>query len=146
MKEFEYFIRKGIVKKISIDKARAESLIQEAERKFKQVERILKKVGVDNENANDIVESSCDVLLGLIRAKMFLKGFGASGLGAHEAEVSFLYELNFNEQEINFIQKLRYFRNGIMYYGKKFDKEYAEKVIEFTKNNFLKLKRILNLD
>jgi len=146
MREFEYFIKKGIVKKISVDKARAENLIEEANRKFKQFERILKKVGVDNDNANDFVEDSCDILLGLIRAKMFLEGFSASGLGAHEAEVSFLYKLNFTEQEIDFVQKLRYFRNGIMYYGKKFDKEYAEKVIKFTKENFQKLKKILNLD
>ena len=146
MKEFEYFIKKGIVKKGFVDKARAESLIQEAERKFKQVERILKKVGIDDENANDVVEDSHDILLGLIRARMFLEGFSASGFGAHEAEISFLYKLDFIEQEINFIQKLRYFRNGIMYYGKKFDKEYAEKVINFTKQIFKKLKRILNLD
>ena len=29
--------------------------------------------------------------------------------------------------------QLRYFRNGILYYGKTFDSEYAEKVIDFTK-------------
>jgi len=144
MKEFEHFLKKGIVKKISIDKLRAESLIEEADRKFNQLKRILTKIGVDNENANDIVEISYDLLLGLIRAKMFLEGFSASGFGAHEAEVSFLYKLEFTEKEIEFIQKLRFFRNGIMYYGKKFDKEYAEKVISFMEEIYLKLKRVLN--
>lgn len=144
MKGFEHYLEKGVVRKISIDIERANDLIEEAERKFKQIERVLDKIGVDDENANDVIEDSYDVLIGLIRAKMLSEGFSASGLGAHEGEVSFLYKLKFTEQEIDFVQKLRYFRNGIMYYGKRFDAEYAEKVIEFTKNTFLKLKNILN--
>lgn len=146
MKEFEHYLKKGIVRKISVDKVRAEDLIKEAERKFRQFKRFLENIGADDENANDIVEDAHDILLGLIRAKMVLKGYWASGFGAHEAEISFLNRLDFTEEEIDFIQKLRYFRNGIMYYGKRFDKEYAEKVVMFTKTTFQKLKRILNLD
>jgi hypothetical protein len=131
MKQFEEYLKQGIARKQSIDEARAKDLIDEANRKLNQIQRIIDKIGIDNENANDMVESVCDTILGLTRAKMFLKGFSASGKGAHEAEVSFLYELSFTEQEIEFINKLRYFRNGILYYGKRFDKEYAEKVIEF---------------
>ena len=144
MKEFEYYLEKGVVKKVSIDMARTNDLIEEAERKFKQIERVLDKIGVDDENTNDIIKDSYDVLVGLIRAKMFSEGFSASGFEAHEGEVSFLHRLKFKEQEIDFIQKLRYFRNGVMYYGKRFDAEYAEKVIIFTKDKFEKLKNILN--
>ena len=145
MKDFEYFLKKGIVKKTSKNKARAKSLVEESNRKFGQFEKYLKKMGVNEENANDIVEDCHDVLLGLIRAKILLSGFNASGFRAHEAEISFLSNLNFTEQEIDLIQKLRYFRNGIMYYGKKFDKESAKKIIIFTKKIFQKLKKILNL-
>ena len=134
MKDFEYYLKQGIARKQSIDEARAKDLIYEADRKFNQIKRIIDKIGIDNENANDIVESICDIILGLTRSKMFLTGFSASGKGAHEAEVSFLKRLNFEEQEIEFIDKLRYFRNGILYYGKRFDKEYAEKVLDFLKS------------
>ena len=133
MKDFEDFLKKGIVKKQSVDKARAQDLIEEANRKFKQLKRVVEKIGIDDENANDLVEDSYDIILGLVRAKMLLEGLSASGKGAHEAEVSFLGKLGFREQEIEFIDKLRYFRNGILYYGTKFDREFANKVCEFLK-------------
>ena len=145
MNSFEYYLKKGIVKKVSVNKSRAKDLVEESERKYGQIERVLDKIGVDDKNANDIIGDSYDVLIGLIRAKIFLEGFSASGLGAHEAEVSFLSKLDFSEQEIDFIQRLRFFRNGVMYYGRRFDKEYAEKVILFTEKTFKKLKNILNL-
>jgi len=141
MKEFEDFLDNGIVKKISVDKSRAKDLISEANRKFKQLKRVVEKIGIDNENANDIVEDSYDILLGLVRSKMLFGGLSASGKGAHEAEVSFLKKIGFKEQEIEFINKLRYFRNGILYYGTKFDKEFANKVLNFLKKIYPKLKK-----
>ena len=128
---FEEFIKKGIVKKQSPDKLRAKDLIAEAERKSHSLKNILDKIGLNNENANDIMEYCYDIIINLARAKMLLGGFNASGIGAHEAEVSFLRKLNFSEIEVKFMNQLRYFRNGIMYYGKKFDKEYAQKVLDF---------------
>ncbi len=139
MNDFEEFLRKGIVKKQSPDKARSKNLMSEANRKFEQIKRVVSKIGVDNQNSNDIIEDCYDVILGLIRAKMFLKGFGSSGLGAHEAEVSFLKKLKFEEYEIEFINRLRCFRNGILYYGKRFDKEFADKVWTFLNKIYFKL-------
>jgi len=79
----------------------------------------------------------------LVRAKIILDGYYASGQGAHEAEISYLKILNFNETDIQFLDKMRYYRNGMLYYGVKLDKEYAKKVIEFTKKNYFKLRKIL---
>ena len=76
----------------------------------------------------------------VIRARMLLEGYNASGHGAHEAEVSFLRILNLKENDVQFADQLRYFRNGMLYYGTILDKEYAEKVIEFTKRLYQKLK------
>ena len=76
----------------------------------------------------------------LIRSKLYLEGYSASGKGAHEAEVSYLKILGFPEKDIHFVDQLRFFRNGILYYGTAIDKEYAEKVIEFTKKMYPKLK------
>ncbi|MBU0466866.1 MAG: hypothetical protein KKF39_04300, partial [Nanoarchaeota archaeon] len=52
--------------------------------------------------------------------------------------------LQFKEQEVQFLDQMRFFRNGMLYYGTILDKEYAEKVIEFTKKNYGKLKEILD--
>lgn len=131
MKEFKEFLIEGVVKKQYPDRQRAKDLIGEANRKFKSLKRTVERASLDDENSNDIVEDCHDIILGIIRAKMLLKGFSASGQGAHESEVSFLNELNFTEQEIEFVNKLRYFRNGILYYGKRFDKQYAQKSMNF---------------
>ena len=79
----------------------------------------------------------------LIRAKLLLEGYNASGHGAHEAEVSYMRVLRFNENDVQFANQLRFFRNGMIYYGTILDTEYAEKVIEFTKRIYLKLKKSL---
>jgi len=38
---------------------------------------------------------------------------------------------------------LRYSRNSIKYYGKRFDREYAEKVMDFMEHLYPLLKRVL---
>ena len=143
LKPFEDFINEGIVKRVKADKERAKSLIKESERKMNSLNEQLEKIGVKDENANDYIEYCYDTIMYLIRAKLFSEGYIASGQGAHEAEISYLKILGFAEKDILFADQMRYFRNGILYYGTALDKEYAEKVIEFTKSISPKLKNIL---
>ena len=60
----------------------------------------------------------------------------ASGEGAHEAEVTYMKNMGFSEREVRFMNDLRYFRNGILYYGKNFDADYGRKVLNFLDNIF----------
>jgi len=69
----------------------------------------------------------------LIRAKMLKEGFNSLGKVAHEAEVSYLRKIGFNDKDVEFSDQLRYFRNGITYYGKIFDEEYAQKVFNYLR-------------
>lgn len=131
LKLFEEFINEGIIKKVTINKERAKSLILESKRKMQSLKERLEKIGVKNENANDYVEHCYDIIINLIRAKLFLEGYCASGLGAHESEVSYLRELGFSEKDVQLANEMRYFRNGILYYGTTLDKDYANKVLEF---------------
>ena len=140
IKQFEEFIAVGVMKKISIDKERAKSLIQESERKLISLKEHIEKIGIKEENANDYIEYCYDIILFLIRARLYLIGYASAGQGSHEAEVSYLRKVEFSEKEILFVDELRYLRNGILYYGTRCDKEYAEKVIEFTKKNIPRLK------
>lgn len=144
LKSFEEFIKEGIVKKVSADKERAAYLIEESERKFNQMQKIVKCMGLDEENANDYVESCYNIIMFLIRAKMLLQGYSSFGKGAHEAEVSFGKLLGISDADIRMLDQLRYFRNGILYYGKRMDKEYAEKIINYTKRVYLELKEKQN--
>lgn len=143
LKPFEDFVKDGVAKRIAVNKERAKSLISEADRKTNSLNEQLEKIGIKDENANDYIEYCYDIIMNLIRAKLFLKGYSASGQGAHEAEVSYFRELGFTEKDIQFADQLRYFRNGILYYGTQLDGVYAEKAVEFTKRIYPKLKKMV---
>ena len=139
LKDFDYYIKKGIVRKRSADIERAESLRCESENICLSLIEYVENIGINPKNSNLIIRMAYDAIMELIRAQMLFDGFVSSGHGAHEAEVSYLRRFDFLESDVQFMDKLRYFRNGIIYYGKVFDKEYAEKVLEFLN----KIKRML---
>lgn len=87
-------------------------------------------------NPNYVVETCYDILIELIRAKLLLDGFKTD---SHEAEVSYMRNLGFSENDVMFMNDLRYFRNGIKYYGKRFDNEYAGKVLSFLEDIYVRL-------
>jgi len=143
IRKFEEFIREGIVKLQSRDKSRAEFLLKESKQDYIYLLELIEKMGINNLNANDYVKKCYDILMELVRAKMLLCGYNSSGQGAHEAEVAYLRVLGFNEKDVQFVDQIRFFRNGMLYYGTILDKEYADKVISFTKENYEKPSRIL---
>jgi len=126
-----------------VDKSRAEFLIKEAENSYNNLLEKIHKIGLSDNNANDFIKSCYDILMEIIRAKMLLEGYNASGLGAHEAEVSYLRILGFSENDVQFADQIRFFRNGMLYYGTLLDKVYADKVILFTKRVYVLLKRLV---
>src|SRR3989344_3402848 len=142
LKTFEEFLSEGIAGKRTADKARAESLVSEAKERKKFLDELSAKIKVSDENANYFIENCYDALIELIRAKLLKDGYKSSGEGAHEAEVSYLRKLGFEEKDVLFMNDLRYFRNGILYYGKSFDSDYADKALEFLKKNFDRLLKI----
>ncbi len=137
---FEYFIEEGIVKKQAPDKPRAAFLASESEKSHAFLLEIIRNYGITAQNANTVIKLAYDIIMELIRACMLKEGYNASGLGAHEAEVSYLRKIGFNETDIQFANQMRYFRNGITYYGKQLDTEYAKDVFEFMKKAYPKLK------
>ena len=142
MRKFEEYMRLGFAKKQTPNNERAKSLVGESEDKYKFLLVTLKSVPKDQMSPNFIVESCYDILIELIRAKMFIDGFNSNN--SHEAEISYMERIEFSEPEIRFMDELRYNRNGIKYYGKRFDLEYAEKVLKFTKDFHPQLKQWAN--
>ncbi len=140
IKNFEEFIKKGVVKKQSPDKSRAEFLINEAKNSLEVLNEKVEKIGISDKTANSVIKDCHDILMEIVRSKMFLRGYNASGFKAHEAEVSFLRVLGFDEKDVQFADQIRFFRNGMLYYGTMLDKEYAEKVFVFLKKNIKKLR------
>ena len=142
-KEFEEYLRNGIIKKSSVNKSRAEFLINESEKSLKGLRKRLKLMGIDEDNTNSIVKDCYDIIMELIRSKLLLDGYSSSGNFAHEAEISYMKKSGFSNSEILFINDLRYFRNSITYYGKILDVEYTKQVVEFTNKIYPKLKDLI---
>ena len=143
IRAFEEFLREGVVKRQRPDKSRAEFLVRESENNYAFLSKLVEKMGINEENANSIVKICHDIIMELIRAKMLLYGFNASGLGAHEAEVSYLRKLGFKESDVQFADQVRYFRNGMLYYGTILSKESTEKIFDFVKEIHPKLKDLV---
>lgn len=132
IRQFEDFIKNGVVKEQSRDISRAKYLQEESTKSYSFLQKKIEAFGITDETANDLIKSCYDIIMELIRAKMLLEGYNALGQGAHEAEVSYLRTIGFKEKDVQFADQLRYFRNGMVYYGTCLDEEYARKVIDFT--------------
>jgi hypothetical protein len=141
MKKFEEFISCGVVKRQSPNRNRATSLIKEAEDKKSFLDLTLSKIPSDKMNANFIVNYCYDILIEFVRAKMFIEGFNAGN--SHEAEVSYLQVLGFSQAEVEFMDELRYYRNGTKYYGTILGNSYAEKALTFLNKNYSRVKNIV---
>jgi len=103
----------------------------EAAASYTVLQMFLKAVPISDKTANHVIKSAYDIIMELVRAQMLKHGFNTTGAGAHEVEVAYLERLEIPPNDIVFADKLRYYRNGIVYYGKSFDAQYARKVLRF---------------
>jgi len=140
IRRFQEFLDDGTVKRQSPDMSRAAFLREESAKSHAHLKVMIERIGVSDENANAYIKSCYDLLMELVRAKMLLEGYNAAGQGAHEAEVAYLRVLGLEEKEVQFADQLRYFRNGMLYYGTILDAEYAEKVIAYTERVLKRLR------
>ena len=143
LKTFEEYLFGNVVKKATPNQARAKSLIENSINRNDFLNQIIRAVKITEVNANFFIEQVYDILIELIRAKMLIDGFIASGNYAHEAEVSYLRKLDFNEHNISLVNELRKFRNAVKYYGQRYSKEEAENSVKFLNSILPKLKKMI---
>ncbi len=124
---FEYYLRKGSVKKTLPDKNRAKSLIKRL--------KLAEELG----DPNFKLEMSYESLIECIEAIMALNGYKSY---SHEADIAFLREMGFSEEYIVRLDNLRKLRHKSKYYGEIISKELAEYTIEIAKDVLNKLLRI----
>ncbi|MBU0761312.1 MAG: hypothetical protein KJ600_03820 [Nanoarchaeota archaeon] len=145
MKRFDDFLESGIVKKRTPDKSRSGFLFgflfDESAKDYAFLLELVKKIPINESNVNIVVKQCYDVIMQMVRGQMLLQGYHARGAGAHEAEVSYLVNLGFSEKDVEFVDQIRYFRNGMLYYGTIVDLEYAKKVVEFLERVYDRLKK-----
>jgi len=142
LRPFTSYLDEGVIKRVTPDPERAASLRKESRRKLKTLTTNLRLVGITAENANDYAEYCYDLLMLSVRALLYEHGYVARGAGAHEAEVAALTNFGIADDDIRFLNQLRYFRNGMLYYGTTIDEQYARQVITFTKRLAQALKEV----
>ncbi|MGV8171683.1 MAG: hypothetical protein ACP5OA_03250 [Candidatus Woesearchaeota archaeon] len=140
MREFKEFLRLGAVKKQKAEINRSRSLVEESIKKKEFLELTIKTIPKDKWNPNVISEQCYDILMELIRAKMFIDGYNSN---SHEAEVAYMKIIGFSEADVKYMDELRYYRNGTKYYGTALNLEYAEKTVEFLNKTYPKLLKIV---
>ena len=102
-KEFDYYLGKGVIRKITPDKSRAEFLLKESEVSLEGLMERVDIIGINEKNANSIIKDCYDIIMEMLRASLLLEGYFSSGSYSHEAEVSYLQKLGFPESEIFFL-------------------------------------------
>ena len=100
VKNFSEYVEEGLVKKQYADLSRAKFLAKESEKSYSFIQKIIKSIGINEDNANSIIKLSYDTIMELIRAEMLTHGYNAIGLGAHQTEVAYMREIGFSENEI----------------------------------------------
>lgn len=141
IKKFDEFVKLGVVRKQTPNRERALSLADESKDKHQFLREAIKNIPNEKMNHNFIIESCYDIIVELIRAKMFIDGFNSKN--SHEAEISYMQNLGFEIAELRFMDELRYNRNGIKYYGRQFGREYSEKAIDFMNKAYPRLKGLI---
>lgn len=141
MRTFEEYLQEGIVRRQTSNRQRALSLLKESAKKKEFLEILLKKIPEKEMSPNFIVDQCYDILMELLRAKMFIDGFSAGN--SHEAEVSYMLVIGLSHSDLKFMDELRYYRNGIKYYGTILSNEYAGRVLEFMSKLYPILKNMV---
>ncbi len=136
MKDFDFYVKKKDVRKVSIDPALAKSLKNDSN------ERAKKLFSLDINNYEKIIfEGIYDCLREIADSILVLDGYKSY---SHEASISYLSKYGFSYEFVAEFDSFRFRRNGSKYYGKKITKQDTKKILNFYKKYKSKLIKIIN--
>ena len=136
VKEFEYFVKKGDVKRQKPDINLSKSTLKESIERL-EFSKNISKLKISKyilENAYESMREAADSLL-------YLDGFKSF---SHEASIIYLAKKGFGESDIMELDRFRKIRNGIKYYGENCDASDAQLALELAEKIIHKIKNLLN--
>lgn len=135
MKEFEYFVKIGDVRKKEPNPALARALALDMQRRIRDASAL------DLERFPQIVfELVYDALRDFCDALLSLKGYKSY---SHEASIAYLAKEGFDIVSVSELDGYRYKRNGSKYYGAQMGVEDAGVITAFYMKNKAKMLKIL---
>ena len=123
--EFEDFIKNGLARISSKDKALAKSLFQN----FKRDIKFLDSLKINEDSAGRLMVNYYDLLRGILEAVSAVEGYK---IYSHEAFTYFLKKKNEELLSVKF-DRFRKIRNSINYYGENISAEEAKENIKKIK-------------
>ena len=136
VKEFEYFVRKGDVKKQKPDINLSKATFKESMERLEFSKSLLnvKKSKYILENAYESMREAADSLL-------YIDGFKSF---SHEASIVYLAKKGFNEGDIMELDRFRKIRNGIKYYGEDCEESDAQLAVKLADKIVHKVKNLID--
>ena len=126
MKEFDFYVIEGKVKKCSVDSSLAQSLINNVRARENSIAEL------DIHKFNLLVfENYYDCLRELLDAVLALDGYKSY---SHEASIVYLKKFGFNESIVFELDRFRKKRNNSKYYGKLPSSDDAQEIKDFFNN------------
>jgi len=125
MKDFEYYLNEGSVKKQTKDKEFAISLKKDAVKRAEKVLSLELK-----EFSKIIFENIYEAIREMLDAILALEGYKSY---SHEASIAYLNKFKVEDSAILELDDFRYKRNSSKYYGKEINEEEAKEIVKFYK-------------
>ena len=132
VKDFEFFLKKGDVKKQSPNKNLAYSAFKDSLERIEFARQLLHKA-----KSKYVLENAYEAMREAADSTLYLRGFKSF---SHEASIVYLLKEGFNDKEIIEFDRFRKIRNGIKYYGKDCDVSDAEQAIQLADKIISKIK------
>jgi len=133
VKDFEFFLNKGDVKRQSPDKNLSKDTFKESLERLEFSKNLLERA-----KSKYVLENAYEAMREAAGSLLYHEGFKSF---SHEASIAYLLKKGFNEKDIFELDRFRKIRNSIKYYGKDYEKgdsiaaiKLAEKVIGKIKN------------
>ena len=135
VKDFEYFLNRGDVKKQKSDRNMSKATFKDSMERLELSKSLLKRAKSKYvlENAYESMREASDSLL-------YLEGYKSF---SHEASIVYLLKKDFSEQDIIEFDRFRKIRNGIKYYGGDCEDSDAELSIKLAERVIRKIKIII---
>ena len=136
VKEFEYFVKKGDVKRQKPDINLSKATLKEGIERLEFSKSLLNKEKYKYvlENAYESMRKAADSIL-------YIDGFKSF---SHEASIAYLAKNGFNESDVLELDRFRKIRNGIKYYGGDCEESDAQLAIKLADKILHKIKNIID--
>ena len=135
MNNFEFFLKRGEVRKQSPDSNLSKATLRESLDRLQLSKNLLQR-----EKPKYVLENAYEAMREAADSILYIEGYKSY---SHEASIVFLLKKSFEDADIRELDRFRKIRNGIKYYGKDCDDADAESAIMLAGKIIAKIRQLI---